>query len=81
MKLKADGRLEALMRFGTTRRLPKMSRYGCSFRLDRLKPSRCCGSGVIQEVIQSLLETRRYDFDVERAVYLTVLHRLFASGR
>src|SRR5208283_5940637 len=36
-----------------------------------------CG---IQEVIQSLLETRRYDFDVERAVYLTVLHRLFASG-
>jgi hypothetical protein len=36
-----------------------------------------CG---IQEVIQSLLGTRRYDFDVERAVYLTVLHRLFASG-
>src|SRR5215469_18766049 len=36
-----------------------------------------CG---IQEVIQSLLKVRRYDFDVERAVYLTVLHRLFASG-
>jgi len=36
-----------------------------------------CG---IQEVIQSLLKARRYDFDVERAVYLTVLHRLFASG-
>ena len=36
-----------------------------------------CG---IQEVIRSLLEARRYDFDVERAVYLTVLHRLFASG-
>jgi hypothetical protein len=34
----------------------------------------------IQEVIQSLLQTRRYDFDVERAIYLTVLHRLFASG-
>src|SRR5262249_45606400 len=30
--------------------------------------------------IQSLLQARRYDFDVERAVYLTVLHRLFASG-
>ena len=27
-----------------------------------------------------LLKGRRYDFDVERAVYLTVLHRLFASG-
>jgi hypothetical protein len=34
----------------------------------------------IQEVIRSLLEARRYDFDVERAVYLSVLHRLFASG-
>ena len=36
-----------------------------------------CG---IQEIIQSLLQARRYDFDVERAIYLTVLHRLFASG-
>jgi hypothetical protein len=36
-----------------------------------------CG---IQEVIQSLLQARRYDFEVERAIYLTVLHRLFASG-
>jgi hypothetical protein len=34
----------------------------------------------IQDVIGSLLEARRYDFDVERAIYLTVLHRLFASG-
>jgi hypothetical protein len=34
----------------------------------------------IQEVIQSLLGARRYDFDVERAIYLTVLHRLFAGG-
>src|ERR1700741_2440272 len=34
----------------------------------------------IQEVIQSLLQTRRYDFDVERAIYLPVLHRFFARG-
>jgi hypothetical protein len=34
----------------------------------------------VQEVVQSLLQARRYDFDVERAIYLTVLHRLFASG-
>jgi hypothetical protein len=34
----------------------------------------------IEEVIQSLLGARRYDFDVERAIYLTVLHRLFAGG-
>jgi hypothetical protein len=30
-----------------------------------------------QELIHSLFKARRYDFDVERAVYLTVLHRLF----
>ena len=34
----------------------------------------------MEEVIQSLLGARRYEFDVERAIYLTVLHRLFAGG-
>jgi transposase len=33
-----------------------------------------------QRVIEQLLEGRRFEFDVERAVFLTVLHRLFASG-
>jgi hypothetical protein len=33
-----------------------------------------------QAVIRRLLEGRRYGFDVERAVFLTVLHRLFAPG-
>jgi hypothetical protein len=32
------------------------------------------------EVLRSLLKGHRYDFEVERAIYLTVLHRLFASG-
>ena len=27
-----------------------------------------------------MLQARRYEYDVERAVYLTVLHRLFGSG-
>jgi len=31
-------------------------------------------------VIKRALEGRRYEFDVERAVYLTVIHRLFAPG-
>lgn len=31
-------------------------------------------------ILQGLLGDRRFGFDVERAVYLTVLHRLFASG-
>lgn len=33
-----------------------------------------------QQVVAKLLAGRRYDFDVERAVFLTVLHRLCASG-
>ncbi|MGB8711445.1 MAG: IS1634 family transposase [Methyloceanibacter sp.] len=34
----------------------------------------------IAEIISRLAAKRRYGFDLERAVYLTVLHRLFASG-
>jgi hypothetical protein len=34
----------------------------------------------IQKVINDLLSTRKFDFDVERAIFLTVLHRLLASG-
>jgi len=30
--------------------------------------------------LQEALQDRHYEFEVERAVYLTVLHRLFASG-
>ena len=32
------------------------------------------------KIIQQALQSRRYEFDVERAIYLTVIHRLFASG-
>ena len=34
----------------------------------------------IQPVIKGLLRQRRFEFDVERAVFLAVLHRLFVSG-
>jgi DDE family transposase len=33
-----------------------------------------------QPVIEQLLDGRRFEFDVERAIFLTVLHRLFAPG-
>ena len=33
-----------------------------------------------QVVIRDVLETRGFRFDVERAVFLTVLHRIMASG-
>jgi transposase len=32
------------------------------------------------DVLRSILKERYYEFDVEGAIYLTVLHRLFASG-
>jgi len=34
----------------------------------------------IKKVINALLSERKFEFDVERAIFLTVLHRLFASG-
>lgn len=34
----------------------------------------------IQEILRQMLAERRYEFDVERAIYLTTLHRLFTSG-
>jgi hypothetical protein len=33
-----------------------------------------------EEILRDLAAPRRYGFDLERAVYLTVLHRLFVSG-
>lgn len=34
----------------------------------------------IGKVIRDLLSGRKFEFDVERAIFLTVLHRLFGSG-
>ena len=34
----------------------------------------------IEKVIKNLLADRKFEFDVERALFLTVLHRLFPSG-
>ena len=34
----------------------------------------------IQQVLERLLRRRKYDFPVERAVFATVLQRLFVSG-
>ena len=34
----------------------------------------------IPDIIRALVKGRKFGFDVERAVFLTVMHRLFASG-
>jgi DDE family transposase len=61
----AKGQLPAI----TTRRI------GPALIFQRLWQQTGC-----QRVIEQLLEGRRFEFDVERAIFLTVLHRLFAPG-
>ena len=53
----------------TTRRL------GPTLLFERLWQQTGC-----QRVIKHLLNGRRYEFDLERAIFLTVLHRLFDPG-
>ncbi len=57
--------------------LPELHRLsiGPDLVFGRLWAETGCG-----EVLKSLLADRRFSFDVERAVYLTVLHRLMISG-
>jgi hypothetical protein len=89
-ELTASGRLDALMRSGLRHceNLAIIDAHAAGqtepVTVLRIGPELVFGrlwkeSG-IQQVVQSLLEARRYEFDVERAIYLTVLHRLFASG-
>jgi transposase len=89
-ELKASGQLEALMRSGLRHceNLAVIDAHAAgeteAVKVLRIGPDLVFGrlwqeSG-IQQVVQSLLAARHYEFDVERAVYLTALHRLFASG-
>jgi transposase len=61
----AQGRLTTI----TTRRI------GPALAFERLWRETGC-----QRAVEPLRDGRRFEFDVERAVFLTVLHRLFASG-
>jgi hypothetical protein len=53
----------------------KTTHIGPALVFDRLWQQSGC-----QRVFKKLLSRRRFEFDVERAVFLTVLHRLFVSG-
>ena len=88
--LQASGQLERLMRSGV-RHCESFALLDAQaagqmepVSVRRLGPDLVFGrlwqeSG-LPEVLRSLLKGRRYDFELERAIYLTVLHRLFASG-
>ena len=89
-QLQESGQLDALLASGARLahsalvlsahakgRLPviKTTHIGPALVFDRLWQQTGC-----QRVFKRLLSRRRFEFDVERAVFLTVLHRLFVSG-
>jgi len=87
-RLQAKGEIEALVR--------SLARYSekvllvLSGRSDVAVESRKIGPALlfgrlweelrIKSVIRSLATERKFGFDLERAIFLTVLHRLFVSG-
>src|SRR5918912_3258995 len=89
-QLQQDGRLDALLASGARLsqsvlllsahaqgQLPSITtrRIGPALIFQRLWQQTGC-----QRAVEQLLAGRRFEFDVERAIFLTVLHRLFASG-
>ena len=88
--LEASGQLERLMRSGLRhcQSLAVLDAHAAGeiqpVAIRRIGPdlvfARFWKESGIQEVLRSILKARQFEFDVERAIYLTVLHRLFASG-
>ena len=88
--LRASGQLDALLRSGLrlSRRLVVLDAQAAgqteAVVVKKIGPDLVFGrlweQTGIAAVLAELLAGRRYEFDVERAIYLTVLHRLFASG-
>ena len=88
--LQASGQLEALVRSGLRfcEKLAVIDAHAAGqtepVQVLRVGPdlvfSRLWEMLEVGTVIRKALESRSYEFDVERAIYLTVLHRLFASG-
>jgi hypothetical protein len=88
--LQATGQLETLMRSGLRfcEKLAILDAHAAGqtepVQIQRVGPDLVFGrlweSLQLGPIIQRSLQGHRYKFDVERAIYLTVLHRLFASG-
>lgn len=88
--LQASGQLDALMRSGLRfcERLAVIDAHAAGqtepVRVQRVGPDLVFGrlweELGLGKIIKRALRARRFEFDVERAIYLTVIHRLFASG-
>jgi len=78
-----DALLRSLARFGETVRLMEFGdlEKGPSQQLGPdLVFGRLWQATGVQRALNDLLQSRSFEFPVERAIYLTVLHRLFAPG-
>jgi len=88
--LQASGQLDALMRSGLRfcQKLTMIDAHAAGqsepVQVQRVGPDLVFGrlweALQLGTIIQRALKSRRYEFDVERAIYLTVIHRLFAAG-
>lgn len=88
--LQASGQLDALMRSGLRfcQKLAVIDAHAAgqteAMQVQRVGPDLVFGrlweALQLGTIIKRALQSRRFEFEVERAVYLTVLHRLFASG-
>jgi hypothetical protein len=88
--LQASGQLDTLMRSGLRfcEKLAVIDAHAAGqtepVRVQRVGPDLVFGrlweALRLGLILRRALQSRRYAFDVERAVYLTVVHRLFASG-
>src|SRR5664280_252753 len=88
--LQASGQLDTLMRSGLRfcEKLAVIDAHAAGqtepVQVQRVGPdlvfSRLWEALKLETILKRALRSRRYEFDVERAVYLTVVHRLFASG-
>ena len=88
--LQATGQLDALMRSGLRfcEKLAVIDAHAAgqteAVQVQRVGPDLVFGrlweTLHLGTIIKRALQSRHYEFDVERALYLTVVHRLFASG-
>ena len=89
-QLQANGTIESLL--ASLSRFTRQGQILADFqsgslearRIQQIGPdlvfSRLWQESGLAQVLQQLLQERQFEFPVERAIYLTVLHRLFASG-
>jgi transposase len=87
-RLQAKGRVETLIRslsrFSERAMLILTGQSDVSTEAVKIGPpiifERLWKETGIKKAIKGLLQDRRFEFDVERAIFLTVLHRLMVSG-